>query len=126
MPGLAGLAGVTARKWSFTQRGRRASRRGPNSGLVQGGRTGSLRGRTATVGDRAAIVTGAAHGIGRVVASHLAHSGWQVILADIDGAAASEAAAAMGGAGVACDVSDEADVERLVAVARARDRKSVV
>jgi len=72
------------------------------------------------VGDRAAIVTGAAHGIGRVVASHLARSGWQVILADIDGAAASEAAADMGGAGVACDVSDEADVERLVAVARAR------
>src|SRR5215831_10265014 len=110
MPGLAGLAGVTPRKWAILYPTRApASRRGPNSGLVQGGRTGSLRGRMATVGDRAAIVTGAAHGIGRVVASHLARSGWQVILADIDGAAASEAAAAMGGAGVACDVSDEAD-----------------
>ena len=70
--------------------------------------------------DRAAIVTGAARGIGRGVASHLAQCGWQVILADIDGAAASEAAAEMGGAGVACDVGNEADIERLVAVARAR------
>jgi NAD(P)-dependent dehydrogenase (short-subunit alcohol dehydrogenase family) len=74
----------------------------------------------AQVRDRAAIVTGAAHGIGRGVASHLAQCGWQVILADIDGAAASEAATEMGGAGVACDVGNEADIERLVAVARAR------
>jgi NAD(P)-dependent dehydrogenase (short-subunit alcohol dehydrogenase family) len=74
----------------------------------------------ATVRDRAAIVTGAAQGIGRGVASHLAQCGWQVILADIDGAAASEAAAEMGGAGVACDVGNEAEIERLVAVARAR------
>ena len=70
--------------------------------------------------DRAAIVTGAAHGIGRAVANHLAHCGWQVILADIDGAAAGEAAAEIGAAGVACDVGSEVDVERLVAVARAR------
>jgi len=72
------------------------------------------------VNDRAAIVTGAAHGIGRGVAGHLARLGWQVILADIDGEAVSGAAAETGGAGVACDVGEEADVERLVAVARAR------
>jgi len=72
------------------------------------------------VSDRAAIVTGAAHGIGRGVAGHLARLGWQVILADIDGEAVSGAAAETGGAGVACDVGEEADVERLVAVARAR------
>ena len=72
------------------------------------------------VSDRAAIVTGAAHGIGRGVASHLAQCGWQVILADVDGEAVSGAAAETGGAGVACDVGEEADVERLVAVARAR------
>jgi len=65
-------------------------------------------------------VTGAARGIGRAVAGHLARSGWQVFLADIDGAAASKAAAETGGAGIACDVGDEPDVERLVAVARAR------
>ena len=72
------------------------------------------------VSDRAAIVTGAAHGIGRTVAGHLARRGWQVILADVDGEAVSGAAAETGGAGVACDVGEEADVERLVAVARAR------
>src|SRR5215831_21111228 len=72
------------------------------------------------VSDRAAIVTGAAHGIGRTVAGRLARRGWQVILADVDGEAVSGAAAETGGAGVACDVGEEADVERLVAVARAR------
>jgi 3-oxoacyl-[acyl-carrier protein] reductase len=70
--------------------------------------------------NHAAIVTGAAHGIGRAVAHHLARQGWQVALADIDGEAVSAAAADIGGAGVACDVGSEADVERLVAVARAR------
>jgi NAD(P)-dependent dehydrogenase (short-subunit alcohol dehydrogenase family) len=70
--------------------------------------------------DRAAIVTGAAHGIGRVVARHLVRLGWQVALADIDGEAVSAAAAEVGAAAVACDVASEADVERLVAVARAR------
>ena len=71
---------------------------------------------------RAAIVTGAAHGIGRAVARHLVRLGWQVVLADIDGEAVSAAAAEIGGAAVACDVASEADVERLVAVARARHR----
>jgi NAD(P)-dependent dehydrogenase (short-subunit alcohol dehydrogenase family) len=70
--------------------------------------------------DRAAIVTGAAHGIGRAVARHLVRLGWQVVLADIDGEAVSAAAAEVGGAAIACDVGSEADVERLVAVARAR------
>ena len=71
--------------------------------------------------NRAAIVTGAAHGIGRAVAGRLARLGWQVVLADIDGEAVSAAAADAGAtAAVACDVGDEADVERLVAVARAR------
>ena len=70
--------------------------------------------------NRAAIVTGAAHGIGRAVARHLVRQGWQVALADIDGEAVSAAAADIGGAAIACDVGSEADVERLVAVARAR------
>ena len=50
---------------------------------------------------RAAIVTGAAHGIGRAVARHLVRLGWQVVLADIDGEAVSAAAAEVGGAAVA-------------------------
>ena len=71
--------------------------------------------------NRAAIVTGAAHGIGRAVAGRLARQGWQVVLADIDGDAAGAAATEAGAtAAVACDVGNEADVERLVAVARAR------
>lgn len=70
--------------------------------------------------DRAAIVTGAAGGIGRAVAARLAGQGWQVTLADIDADAASGAAAEINAAAVACDVGSEADVERLVAVARAR------
>src|SRR5205085_353548 len=41
-------------------------------------------------------------------------------LADIDGEAVSAAAADIGGAAIACDVGSEAEVERLVAVARAR------
>jgi len=70
--------------------------------------------------DKGVIVTGAARGIGRAVAGHLARRGWQVALADINGEAVVAAAAEIGGAAVACDVGSEADVEHLVAVARAR------
>jgi NAD(P)-dependent dehydrogenase (short-subunit alcohol dehydrogenase family) len=69
---------------------------------------------------RAAIVTGAAGGIGRATARHLARLGWQVALADVDGEAVCAAAADIGGVAVQADVGSEADVERLVAVARAR------
>ncbi|HZT48551.1 MAG TPA: SDR family oxidoreductase [Hyphomicrobiaceae bacterium] len=68
----------------------------------------------------AAIVTGAAHGIGRAVARRLVAGGWQVALADIDAEAAGAAAAEIGGVAIVADVGSEADVERLVAVARAR------
>jgi len=72
-------------------------------------------------GDRGVIVTGAARGIGRAVARHLAQQGWRVALADIDAEAVAAAAAAeAGGVAIACDVGSETDVERLVAVARAR------
>lgn len=69
---------------------------------------------------RTAIVTGAARGIGAAVASHLACAGWNVAWADLDGDAVSATAAATGGAAIQCDVGSEADVERLVAVARSR------
>jgi NAD(P)-dependent dehydrogenase (short-subunit alcohol dehydrogenase family) len=71
-------------------------------------------------GDRGVIVTGAAQGIGRAVAQHLARQGWRVALADIDAEAVAAAAAEAGRVAIACDVGSEADVERLVAVARAR------
>ena len=69
---------------------------------------------------RAAVVTGAAHGIGRAVARHLFGMGWQVTLADVDGDAVSAAAADVGGIAVQSDVGNETDVERLIAVSRAR------
>src|SRR5262245_40895366 len=69
---------------------------------------------------RAVIVTGAGHGIGAGVARHLAGAGWQVACADLDGEAAARVAAEIGGVAVQCDVGREADIERLVAVARTR------
>jgi NAD(P)-dependent dehydrogenase (short-subunit alcohol dehydrogenase family) len=70
--------------------------------------------------DKAVIVTGAGRGIGRAVAGHLARLGWQVACADIDGEAVSTAAGELGGVAIQADVGSEADVERLVAVARSR------
>jgi len=69
---------------------------------------------------RTAIVTGAARGIGAGVARLLAAVGWKIACADIDGAAADATAAEIGGVAIQCDVGSEADVERLVTVARAR------
>jgi hypothetical protein len=69
---------------------------------------------------RAAIVTGAAHGIGAGVARHLAREGWMIACVDIDGAGADAIAAEAGGVAIQCDVGSESDVERLVTVARAR------
>jgi len=69
---------------------------------------------------RAAIVTGAAHGIGAAVARHLAAQGWRVAAADLEEEALARIAADTGGAAIQCDVGSEADVGRLVAVTRAR------
>ena len=69
---------------------------------------------------RSVIVTGAARGIGAGIARRLAGEGWQVTCADHDGEAAAAIAGEIGGAGVACDVGSEADIERLVALTRAQ------
>lgn len=74
---------------------------------------------------KVAIVTGAARGIGAAIGERLASEGARVILADRDGSAAEATAqvlAARGGeaAGLPCDVSDEAQVERCVADTLAR------
>jgi NAD(P)-dependent dehydrogenase (short-subunit alcohol dehydrogenase family) len=69
---------------------------------------------------RVAIVTGAARGIGAGVVRHLAARGWQVAGADVDGDALAAVAGESGAAAVRCDAGSEADVERLVAVTRAR------
>jgi NAD(P)-dependent dehydrogenase (short-subunit alcohol dehydrogenase family) len=68
---------------------------------------------------RAAIVTGAARGIGRASAERLAQEGAEVLLCDLDPAVA-EAAKAMGQASVVADVSTRAGIERLFAEADSR------
>jgi len=62
---------------------------------------------------KAAIITGAARGIGAAVARSLAHAGWTVVCADIDTTIIT-VAAALGARGVVCDVGEESGVERLV------------
>lgn len=66
---------------------------------------------------KTAIVTGAAQGIGLEIARVLHAGGASVVLADLDAAAATTAAASLGdGAlGVGADVTDESDVDALVA-----------
>ena len=63
--------------------------------------------------DRVAIVTGAAQGIGKAIADKLADEGASVVVADLNGPAA-EQAAPEGGAGIECDVSSIDDVKQLV------------
>jgi 3-oxoacyl-[acyl-carrier protein] reductase len=69
--------------------------------------------------DQVAVVTGAARGIGRGIAAVLAAEGARVVVADIDGEAAAQAAAELGeGAiAVAADVTQRASVEALAAAA---------
>src|SRR5262249_16546667 len=69
---------------------------------------------------RTAIVTGAARGIGQAIAQYLAQRGWAIAGVDIDGEAALRTVAGIGGVAIEADVGSESDVERLVAVARAR------
>ncbi len=63
--------------------------------------------------NRVAIVTGAAQGIGKAIADKLAAEGATVVVADLNGEGAENAAPA-GGAGMQVDVSKEEDVKRMV------------
>src|SRR3954447_13359173 len=55
---------------------------------------------------RVAVVTGGGRGIGRALCRALAHEGARVAIGDVDGAAAEEAAAELGGLGLRVDVTD--------------------
>jgi NAD(P)-dependent dehydrogenase (short-subunit alcohol dehydrogenase family) len=61
------------------------------------------------------VVTGAANGIGKACATRFAAEGAKVVVADLDGAATTAAAEAIGALGIATDVSVEADIRHLVA-----------
>src|SRR4029450_10225606 len=72
------------------------------------------------VGDRVAVVTGAANGLGREIALLLAREGAHVVLGDLDATGLERTAAAItaaGGAAVAVvgDLTEEAPANRLMA-----------
>ena len=70
---------------------------------------------------KVAVVTGGASGIGRALSERLHRDGAaKVVVADLDADRAREAAAAIGGDAIRCDVSDEAQVQALVEAAEAR------
>lgn len=70
--------------------------------------------------NRVAIITGAARGIGLGIATCLAGKGYNIVIADMDGAAAQASADKFGGLGVACDITQRAQVEVLVQAAIAK------
>ena len=61
-----------------------------------------------------AVVTGGGHGIGRALCRRLARDGFQVVVADIEQAAATTVASEIGGVAKQIDVSDEAAMMQLV------------
>lgn len=70
---------------------------------------------TAKLQGKTAIVTGAANGIGLAIARHLSDAGANVVVSDIDEAAAKTAAGQLENAtAFACDVRDEDQVKALV------------
>lgn len=75
--------------------------------------------RRPVVTSSVAVVTGAAGDIGRAIAKRLADNHDVVVLLDLDGEAAAEAASRLGPAdrfvAVACDVTSEADLARTAA-----------
>jgi 3-oxoacyl-[acyl-carrier protein] reductase len=64
--------------------------------------------------DRVALVTGGGRGIGAATAQLLAAEGAKVAVSDLDESPAREIAEPLGGLALACDVSDRAQVERMV------------
>lgn len=70
--------------------------------------------------DHVVVLTGAASGIGAAAARRFASEGAKLVLADVDEAGGASIAAETGGEFVATDVTDEAQVARLVDGAVAR------
>lgn len=70
------------------------------------------------VGGQRVVVTGAGHGIGRALATRLTAEGAQVVVNDLDAAAATRVADDIGGHAVTGDAASEAGVTALVDAAR--------
>jgi 3-oxoacyl-[acyl-carrier protein] reductase len=62
-----------------------------------------------------AVVTGAGRGLGRATAQRLARDGHDIVVLDLDGAAAAATAADVGGRSFACDVTDPTSVDAVAA-----------
>ena len=72
---------------------------------------------TQRLAGRVAVITGGAGGIGFATAKRLAAEGARVVIGDVDSATGAAAAAEVDGLFVKVDVTDEADVNNLFAVA---------
>jgi 3-hydroxybutyrate dehydrogenase len=70
---------------------------------------------------RISFVTGAASGIGLAIAEEFAKAGSRVVIADLNAEAAKAAAARIGGEGVGCDVTKEAELNAALEKAGAVD-----
>src|SRR5215471_19727855 len=88
----------------------------------RGHRAQSKGARTMQLAGQVAVITGGASGIGRGAALAMARHGTDVVIADINDRRLEETRAAIAALGrhaltVHCDVSNDADVERLGATA---------
>jgi meso-butanediol dehydrogenase / (S,S)-butanediol dehydrogenase / diacetyl reductase len=63
-----------------------------------------------TRGERVVLVTGGGAGIGEAICRTLSTRGWRVAVTDIDHSAAERVASAIGGVGLALDVTDPASI----------------
>ena len=72
-----------------------------------------------STGFPAAVVTGAASGIGRALATRLAAAGTRLVVADVDAAALADLATELDATGVPTDVADPYAMEELAAAAPA-------
>ncbi len=72
------------------------------------------------VSGKTVVVTGGASGIGEALVRAMAKAGARVVIADLNEGAAQTLAAEVGGLGVECDVTNEADIQSVVAKAEER------